>query len=199
MTTLSSLLAWVNGFFLPFGVTGLFLLSFLEGFILPLPPDLLLIALTLAKPSAAFWYAGIATLGSLLGGLLGYWLGAHAGRPLLERVVRSRQIDYLHRKIRQYDAAAIFIAGFSPLPYNVFAIGGGVLRMDMGKFLVATAFSRGPRFFLIALLLFFWGGSILAFIVRFFNLITLAVGGLIFLAVIWYYGKKEYRRRKALR
>ena len=145
MNIVNSLITWTQETFLPLGGVGLFLLAFMESSFFPIPPDLLLILLTLADPSLALWFAAVCTLGSVLGGMFGYFLGLKFGRPLLTKVVKEEKIKKVHRLFEKYEAWAIFIAGFSPIPYKVFTIAGGVFYINFKKFVIASLFSTAIR------------------------------------------------------
>tara|TARA_Y100000310_G_scaffold345695_1_gene468435 strand:- start:17037 stop:17633 length:597 start_codon:yes stop_codon:yes gene_type:complete len=195
MNIVNSLITWTQETFLPLGGVGLFLLAFMESSFFPIPPDLLLILLTLADPSLALWFAAVCTLGSVLGGMFGYFLGLKFGRPLLTKVVKEEKIKKVHRLFEKYEAWAIFIAGFSPIPYKVFTIAGGVFYINFKKFVIASLFSRGLRFFSIALFLMFFGETIVAFIEDYFGIFTLIV---VVLAVLGYYTFKRMKKKGQL-
>lgn len=103
-------------------------------------------------PSKSFYYALITSIGSMLGGVFGYFLGVRAGRPLLIRFVKGRNFDRLEGMFRRYGGWAVAIAGFTPIPYKVFTIAAGVFRIDLITFFIAVLLSRSARFFLEAAL-----------------------------------------------
>ena len=136
-------------------------LSFAESSFFPVPPDVLLAPMTLARPADGWWLAMLTTVSSVLGGLLGYaigWLALDAVEPLL------MTLGYWDGYLRatawfvQWGFVAVFIAGFSPVPYKVFTIAAGALQMLLPAFVVASLVGRGARFFLVAGLLR-WGGQ----------------------------------------
>lgn len=136
-------------------------LSFAESSFFPIPPDLLLIAMGLtdaarANPGVNFLYALICSVGSVLGGMLGYAIGYYGGRPVAEWLFKKRRIDTVERMYAKYDVWAVAIAGFTPVPYKVFTITTGVLRGGFWRFVIASAASRSARFFLVATLLYFF-------------------------------------------
>lgn len=136
-------------------------LSFAESSFFPVPPDVMLAPMSLASPSRAWWFALITTVASVAGGLLGYFIGATAFE-LVEPVLR--QSGYWPRYLvvvewfRVWGFWAIFVAGFSPIPYKVFTIAGGVMSMALGPFIIASTIGRGARFFMVAGLMA-WGGA----------------------------------------
>ncbi len=136
-------------------------LSFAESSFFPIPPDVMLAPMALAEPSRAWRLAALTTLASVVGGLFGYFIGLFAFdavEPLLHEL--GYYGKYLQAKA-WFDAWgfwAIFLAGFSPIPYKVFTITAGVISMSLLPFLFASLFGRGLRFFLVASLMA-WGGE----------------------------------------
>lgn len=136
------------------------LVSFSESSFFLIPPDVMLAPMSLARPDKAWFYAGVTTISSVLGGLLGYAIGLFAFQ-LAEPLLIS--LDYMHAY--QQAAAwfdkwgfwAIFIAGFTPIPYKVFTIAAGAANMLLLPFVIGSLIGRGMRFFLVAGLMR-WGG-----------------------------------------
>jgi len=154
-------------------LAALFLLAFAESSFFPLPPDILLIAMSINAPDQAFFYALICMVGSATGGAFGYFLGRTGGRPLLERFVSAEKIRMVHNYFEKYEAWAIGIAGFTPIPYKIFTISAGVFYIDFLKFLLVSFVSRGARFFLVAGLIALFGDYITGFIEKYFNLLSI--------------------------
>jgi membrane protein YqaA with SNARE-associated domain len=165
-------------------VVALFLLAFAESSFFPIPPDILLIVMALNNPDQALFYALICTLGSALGGAAGYGIGIAGGRPLLKRFVSKEKISMVHNYFEKYEAWAIGIAGFTPIPYKIFTISAGAFYIDFIKFVLVSFLSRGARFFLVAGLIAFFGEYITGFINRYLNILSvlfvvLLVGGFV--------------------
>ena len=183
-------LHWANT---PYGIPALFLLAFAESSFFPIPPDVLLIALSLSIPKKAFKYAAVCTIGSVLGGVLGYILGWQfweLAKGILFKYIDPAGFEIVRNYFIKYEAWAVSIAGFTPIPYKVFTISAGFLRADFMVFFIASALSRGARFFLVSLLIFHFGPSIRSFIDRYFNILTfvfmaLLLGG--FFAVRYFF------------
>lgn len=165
----------IMDFFANYGSIGLGLLAFIESFIFPIPPDLLLIGLAVAKPEYALWYATITTAASVLGGIIGHYIGARAGRPLLERWVSQELLNKTQQLFGHYGGWAVAIAGFTPVPYKVFTIAAGVFRINRVTFVIASVLSRGARFYLEAVIILLIGTEAKTFIQDYFEMITLAV------------------------
>jgi membrane protein YqaA with SNARE-associated domain len=193
MAIIHDLYNWVLGWSdSPYGMWALFLLAFAESSVFPIPPDVLLMALTLGEPNLGMVFAGLATAGSVLGGIFGYMIGYFGGRPLLERWVAAGTITRIHSSFERYEAWAIGIAGFTPIPYKIFTLSAGAFDINFPKFVLVSVLSRGARFFMVAGALQLFGPGFKVFIEKHFNLLTIVfilvlIGG--FLIV------KSYARR----
>ena len=135
-------------------------LSFFEAVFFPVPPDVMLAPMCMANPKKAWWFALITTLASVTGGLLGYAIGYFAISAILPWLEGSHYWPAYETAIswfKSYGFWAIFIAGFSPIPFKVFTIAGGAMAMAILPFTLAALIGRGMRFFLVASLLA-WGG-----------------------------------------
>jgi membrane protein YqaA with SNARE-associated domain len=190
---LSGLLAWVEAFAAtPYGGTALFVLAFLESSFFPIPPDVLLIALSLARPELAFWFALVCAVGSVLGGMAGYALGYYGGRPLLLRMFRREKIESVERYYDKYNAWAIGIAGLTPLPYKLFTISAGAFAINFKVFVVASIVSRTARFMLVAGLIYALGDTAKHFIDKYLNILTIAFVALLVVG-FWVIGRGASR------
>jgi len=145
---------WANT---PYGVYALFIIAFAESSFFPIPPDFLLIALSLVNPKISLFYAFVCTTGSVFGGMFGYVIGFLGGRPVAERLFRKEKIEIVHHYFQKYEAWAIFIAAFTPIPYKVFTISGGLFYIDFVKFIVVSTLGRGGRFFIVGGLIMLFG------------------------------------------
>ncbi len=168
----------------------LFFLAFAEASFFPIPPDIMLIAMGLAVPKRSFKWAGICLAGSVLGGLLGYTLGyffmATVGDRILEFYHLMDKYEQVRQLYQQYEAWAVAAGGFTPLPYKLFTITAGAFRIDLPVFVVASAISRGMRFYLVAGTIYFFGPKVRYFLENYFNLFTivftlLLIGGYLIL------------------
>ena len=136
-------------------------LSFIESSFFPIPPDVMLAPMSMAQPRGAWWFALITTVTSVLGGLLGYAIGHFALDALLPWLQDSRYWPAYQASMvwfEEWGVWAVFIAGFSPIPYKVFTIAAGALSMALLPFTLASVIGRGARFFLVAGLMA-WGGA----------------------------------------
>ena len=164
----------------PYGVPALFLLAFAESSFFPIPPDVLLLPLCLSKPLKSLKFALITSIGSVAGGIAGYIIG-YGTWSLISGFFFNyvpgfslERFQLVQELFSQYNFWIVFIAGFSPIPYKIFTIGAGVFKVNFLLFILASACSRGLRFFLIAGLVYFFGVPIRDFIDKYFNLLTWA-------------------------
>lgn len=130
--------------------------SFVEASVFPIPPYFMLAPMALAKPSKAYYYALIATLASVLGGVLGYALGFWVFKPVALPIIDFMGYSDAYQRVmelfQQRGFLAVLIAGFTPLPFKLVAIGAGFVEVPLAAFLVASIFGRGVKFFAVALL-----------------------------------------------
>jgi len=136
-------------------------LSFAESSFFPIPPDVMLAPMSLAKPNKAWYYASLTTVTSVLGGILGYFIGVFAFdfiEPILNNYGYYDRYELAKNWFEAWGFWAIFLAGFSPIPYKVFTIASGVVGMAFLPFVIASFIGRGLRFFMVAGLMA-WGGE----------------------------------------
>jgi membrane protein YqaA with SNARE-associated domain len=150
--------------------------SFAESSFFPVPPDIMVLPMVLARPKRAWVIATVCTVASVAGGLAGYAIGAlvfeAVGQPIIDFYGLSAQFAEIQSRYNEYGAWIVFAAGFTPIPYKVFTIASGVTGLDLIVFTVASVISRGGRFFLEAGLLYFFGEPIRAFIEQWLPLLT---------------------------
>lgn len=184
---------WVLGWAdRPSGPAALTGLAAAEAVFFPIPPDVLLIPLCLGRPRRSLRFALLCTLGSVAGGVIGYWVGGalyeSVARPLLELygyVDVYRSVGQAYRDSLVFTLGA---AGFTPIPFKVFTIAAGGFHVPFVPFVLVAAVSRGARFFLVAGLLRVFGSGVRDFIDRWFNVLSVALVVLLvagFLAVNW--------------
>lgn len=172
----------------PYGSPALFVIAFLESSFFPIPPDVLQIALSVGRPKRSYWYASVAVVGSVLGGVLGWYIGHALWQSLagffFEYVPGFTQanFDLVQRRYDEHAFWAIFGAAFTPIPYKVFTIASGAFEVALSTLVLASLLGRSGRFFLVATGIYFLGPQVKTLIERYFGLVTfallaLAIGG----------------------
>ncbi len=160
-------------------------IAFIESSVFPIPPDILMIPMIIAAPSRAFLIAGVCLVSSVLGGLLGYYIGyglfETVGRPVLEFYGKDAYFDEFRARYNEWGAWAVLIAGVTPFPYKVITILSGATALSLPVFIVASIVARGLRFFVVAALLWKFGEPIRYFIEKrlglMFTILTAALLG----------------------
>jgi membrane protein YqaA with SNARE-associated domain len=160
----------------PNALAALLVVSFAESSFFPLPPDILLIPMILARPRQAFRLAALCTLASVAGGLLGYAIGYFLfdaiGRPILEYQHAMGSYEALKAGFAEWGVWIIILKGMTPIPYKLITIASGVAQFDLIAFIGASIVSRSIRFFMVAALLWYFGDAARQFIERRLALVT---------------------------
>lgn len=146
------------------------LVAFIESSVFPIPPDVLMIPMILARPNRAWLIAGVALVASVLGGILGYVIGAFfyetLGQPILQALGKDAAMEAFNTRFNDLGFWPVLIAGITPFPYKVITIMSGWTGLPLGVFIVTSIIARGLRFFLVAALLWKFGAPIRDFIER---------------------------------
>ncbi|MFO0995751.1 MAG: YqaA family protein [Alphaproteobacteria bacterium] len=154
----------------------LFGVSFVESSLFPVPPDVMLVPMVLANPQRAYWFAFICTVGSVLGGMLGYAIGYFlfetVGQPLILLYGHGDQFERAIAWYQRWGAWIVAAKGLTPFPYKVITITSGFAHLNLAAFTAASIVSRAPRFFVIAWLLRRYGEPVRGFIERRLYLVT---------------------------
>lgn len=162
-------------------------LSFAESSFFPIPPDVMLAPMVLAQRRRAWFYAGLTTLASVLGGIAGYLIGVFAF-DYVEPLIRGAGYWDNYERVRGWFETwgfwAIFLAGFSPIPYKLFTIAAGVIAMSFPSFVLASLIGRGGRFFLVAGVIYLGGEAMERILRRYIDALGWIV---VVLAVILYF------------
>ncbi|WP_312139237.1 YqaA family protein [Brevundimonas sp. BH3] len=149
--------------------------SFAESSFFPIPPDVMLAPMVLAKPDRAYFYATVCTIASVLGGLLGYAIGYFlepVGMAILSTLGKADTFEASKALFQKYGAWVIIIKGATPIPYKLITISAGVFQFNLALFLILSALTRSARFFLVAFVLKRWGPPMLKIVERRLALFT---------------------------
>lgn len=172
----------------PYALWALALVAFVESSVFPIPPDVLMIPMILAAPHRAWLIAGVALVASVLGGVLGYYIGyalfETVGQPVLEFYGKTDHFDTFRDSYNEWGAWAVLIAGITPFPYKVITILSGSTGLNLTVFMVSSVVARGLRFFIVAGLLWKFGPPIRDFIekrlgILFTLFLVLLLGGFV--------------------
>lgn len=169
-------------------------ISFVESSFFPIPPDVMLLPMCLARPERALRYALICTIASVVGALLGYAIGYFlfetVGQAILDLYGLGEEFDGFASAFNDQGWLIVLLAGFTPLPFKVITIAAGATAMPLHVLIFAAIIARGARFFLVAILLWKFGEPMKAFIDKYFAILTvlagiLLVGGFIALRYVF--------------
>lgn len=151
--------------------------SFIESSIFPIPPDVLLIPMIIARPNRAFFMAAVCTVASVAGGIGGYMIGYYGfdviGKPILEFYGYSAKFSDFQSTYNEWGAWAVLIAGITPFPFKVITVLSGATSLNIFVFATASIVARALRFFLIAGLLWYFGERIRNFIEKHLGIVTI--------------------------
>lgn len=150
--------------------------SFIESSVFPIPPYVMLIPMCLERQDRAWYYATVATISSVLGGILGYVIGAYlfdaVGQPLIDFYHARESFAHFQSLYNDWGGWILVLASVTPIPYKVFTIASGLTGLNIFTFLIASVINRAFRFFLVAGLIHFYGAPMKTFIDRYFALIS---------------------------
>jgi membrane protein YqaA with SNARE-associated domain len=167
------------------------LLSFLESFIVPFPPpDVMLAPMSLATPAKAMYFASLTLIGSLVGGVVGYLIGAFLFdlvQPLIIDWGYQNEFETVTRWFDQWGFWAVLVAGFSPVPYKIFTISAGALGLSFIPFLMASLIGRGARFFLVAWSLAKFGAAIEHKLIHYIERVGWGIVAVLIIVIALYY------------
>lgn len=175
---------WVLGWAeTPYGTPALFLVSFTESSLFPIPPDVLQIALSVSKPNRAFFYAAVSAVASVSGAILGWAIGfllwSAVGDFFYAYVpgVNEKNMQYVGSLYQEHAFWSIFAAAFTPIPFKVFTIASGVFSqyVSLSTLICASILGRSARFFLVATAIFFFGPKVRSLLEKRLELLTMAV------------------------
>lgn len=163
----------------PYAEWILFGVAMAEASIFPLPPDILLLPMAIAAREKAYRFALICTLGSVLGGLVGYGIGSLAMATLGQWIVDTYHLQNafqtFHDQFNKYGVAIILAKGLTPIPFKLVTIASGAAGLNLGAFVLAAAVTRGARFFFVSWLIRRYGAPIQKFIEKYLTWVALAV------------------------
>lgn len=163
-------------------------LSFTESAFFVIPPEVLLLPMALSNPQSALWLGLFTSFTSLLGALFGYFIGHKGGKPLLKKLFSDEKIDKVKILYNKYDASAILVSAFTPIPFKIFTVSAGVFDIELKRFITAAVVGRTSRYMLISALIYFFGEQARGFIENKLDKIMIyGTLGLIFAFILYKY------------
>ena len=163
--------------------------AFSESSFFPIPPDVMLIPMVLAKPNDWWRIALTCTLFSVIGGIAAYFVGFFlfqlVALPLLEFYNYQNKILEFNEMYHNWGGWVVFLAGLTPFPYKIITIASGMTQLNLALFIALSVLSRGLRFFAVSVLLYHFGDRIRALLEKYFGLITLLAGSGVLLIYVW--------------
>lgn len=169
------ILSWANH---PWGTVALAVFSFLDSFVFPIPPLFLQIALSLERPKRSFWYAFVDTGASVLGAIMGYWIGYALWDSVGVKIIGDVSPE-IRQKLHDNAFGVTLLYSFIPLPFKLITLGSGFMHLNLVTLLVASTLGRSARFFGLGVACFFWGHRGREFIEKHFNSVCVGVALLI--------------------
>ncbi|MEI6631382.1 MAG: YqaA family protein [bacterium] len=174
--------------------TALFSIAFIESSFFPIPPDVLLITMTIAQKKKWFKYAAICTIGSVIGALFGYFIGwalfETLGKFIVQTYNLQEVVQIIERKYQENAFFTVFTAAFTPIPYKAITISAGLFKISLFTLIIASIIGRAGRFFMVAGALRIFGDKIANSIEKYFDILSiifvvLLLGGFLLLKFFW--------------
>lgn len=174
--------------FREYGEWGVAILAFTDAFISPIVPDLLFIPMCLDAPETSIWLATIATVASVFGATVGYFIGVHFSDYAQKKIIPAKYMNNIKNLVDKYGGWAVFWAAMAPIPYKFVALSSGILKINFTLFIFATILGRAKRFFLFGLPIYYFGPQVLPTIQKYSVQSMIFFVGLmiIFLGWLWY-------------
>lgn len=176
-----------------FGLIGMFIHSFIDAIIFPIPAFFLQVSLSIMNPSQAWWIATVGYIACLLGTPIGYLIGKLLGDGLLTRFMKKKWIDSASALFEKNGEAAILIGSFTPVPFKVFTILSGCLHFSLWRLMLYAALGRAAKFYAVGAMFFFYGRAAEGMVNNYLTYVFLGVGALIAIGILV---KRKLSQRK---
>lgn len=183
----------VLDFLMKFGPWGLFIHSFLDAVIFPIPAFFLQVSLSLLNPSTALWLATAGFIGCLLGTPVGYMIGKLLGKSVLYKILKKEWIDAATERFQKNGEAAILVGSFTPIPFKVFTILSGCLNFPLWRLIAYAAVGRATKFYVVGILFYLYGRSAEGMVKNVSLYIFIIAVPLLLIGVYWNRRRKRKR------
>lgn len=180
-------------FFKDFGYIGMFIHSFIDAIIFPVPAFFLQVSLSILNPSSALWLATVGYAACLLGTPVGYLIGKKLGEPILHKIMKEKWINAATDLFTKNGEAAILIGAFTPIPFKVFTILSGCFKYSFWKLFMFAALGRAVKFYAVGFIFYYYGRSSEGFVMSYF---TYIMGGIALLLFIIFYIKRKIQKKQ---
>lgn len=180
-------------FFKDFGFIGMFIHSFIDAIIFPVPAFFLQVSLSILHPSSALWLATMGYIACLLGTPIGYFIGKKLGEPVLHKILKRKWIQAATNLFTKNGEAAILIGAFTPIPFKVFTILSGCFNFSVWKLLSYAALGRAVKFYAVGFIFYYYGRSSEGFVMTY---LTYIMGGIACMLFIIFYMKRKIQQSK---
>lgn len=183
-------------FFREYGEWGVAVLAFTDAFISPIVPDLLFIPMCIDAPETSLWLATVATVASVLGSFIGYFIGVHFSDYAQRKIIPAKYMKNIKDLVDKYGGWAVFWAAMAPIPYKFVALSAGILKINFTLFVFATILGRAKRFFLFGLPIYYFGPQVLPTIQKYSMQSMIFFAVLMVFCIAWLWYKKRNRKLK---
>lgn len=184
----------IINFLRDFGIWGMFIHSFIDAIIFPIPAFFLQVTLSMANPSSALWLATVGYIASILGTPIGYMIGKLLGNKVLYKLLKKSWIDKATTMFQRNGEAAILVGAFTPIPFKVFTILAGCLNFSLWRLIGYAALGRAAKFYIVGAMFYLYGRAAEKMMGN-LNYIFLALG--VVIAIIYLIIVQVKKRRKA--
>lgn len=192
------LLVWSQGFALSVGGIGLLLIAVLDASFLSLPEvnDILIVVMVTRHESFLLYYVAMATIGSVLGSMVIYYLGRKGGEAMLRKRFNGPRTEKTLHAFRRYGVAAVIVPSMlpPPMPFKIFVLGAGVAGMSATTFASSVAFGRGLRYLLVGIAAYYFGDEALEYVRTHGTEVALGIAAVSALGLAYYYWRRQRRR-----
>lgn len=182
-------------FFKDFGFIGMFIHSFIDAIIFPIPAFFLQVSLSILNPSSALWLATMGYIACLLGTPIGYLIGKKLGKPVLHKILKEKWIHTATHLFAKNGEATLLIGAFTPIPFKVFTILSGCFKYSLWKLLSYAALGRAVKFYTVGFIFYYYGRSSEGFVMSYLSYI---MGGIAIILFIIFYVKRKIQRKKQI-
>ncbi|MBD2865201.1 YqaA family protein [Paenibacillus oceani] len=184
----------ITEFLSTFGIWGMFIHSFIDAIIFPIPAFFLQVSLSILNPSSALWLATVGYIACLLGTPIGYLIGRLLGKSVLTKLVKKEWVEKATVMFKKNGEAAILIGSFTPIPFKVFTILSGALHFSIWRLLAFAAIGRAAKFYIVGVLFYYYGKAAEQLINSYLTYVFLGIA--VVLAIGWAWLKKRQKKKE---